>query len=100
MMQRHTRDAILALVSVDEAMTNDEREGIAKFLSGERRARIVPRKEAAKAIGCHPNSVDNLIKDGRLMAVRDLGGHVRGVTEESLDRYIEGRVEAPRKAVA
>lgn len=98
MFSRHTADAILALASVDGAVTERERRLLETLLSGHGAESIPDRclsfREAAGRIGRSPLTVKRLAKAGRLRAVRGTGQRAIGVTADSLEAFLDGRGEA------
>ncbi len=94
MFSRHTADAILALASVDGAVTERERRLLENVLSGNgaeaMTAGCLSFREAADRIGRSTLTVKRLAKAGRLAAVRGTGRRAIGVTAESLDALLRG----------
>lgn len=85
-----TKKAIIALVSVDETATKEEREFIARALAGDMRpiARVIKLGEAADRLGRTVRTVQNLIATGRLAGVKGAGKNLIGVTEASFEQYV------------
>ena len=88
MMTEQTKMAILALVEVDKQATEPEREAVRVALDGGRSAgRLLSYREVSKRLGCHRNTIRNLVKMGRLSAVTGSGDRKYKITEESLIQY-------------
>lgn len=52
--------------------------------------KIYNTKEAAKALGVHPNTLLSMIKAGTIEHYRTDGGHIR-ITEDAVEKYQEGK---------
>lgn len=87
MISDHTKMAIIALVNIDAAATEPERERVRLALTGARpRGRTIPLAEARRMLGLSANGLRKWIKAGRLEGVKGSGSRYYGVTEESLAR--------------
>ena len=85
MISDHIKTAILALINIDSAATDAERERVRLALIGTRpNGRTIPVGEAAKILRVHRNTIRNWINAGRIEAVRDITGHVRGISEAAI----------------
>lgn len=90
-MTEITRKAIIALISVDDTATKEERDRIARALAGDIRpvARVIKLSEAAERLGRSIRTVQNLISCGRLTGVKGPSGKLLlGVTEASFEKYL------------
>ena len=87
MISEPIRIAITALVDADASASDADRERVKIALGGMRPDGPTVRiEDAAKALGVHKNTVLNWARAGRLTAVRDAGGRIRGVTQGSVAR--------------
>ena len=95
MISPHIRDAIVALLAVDRAATDDEREAVARALAGkpvEDGPAVIAFKDVCSRLGRSRQTVYNLIARGLLTPVKGAGksGYCTGVTAASLDAYLRG----------
>lgn len=89
MIAEHTRKAILALIAVDEGVTDVERQAIAKVLSGiQGEPDVVTVKEVCARLGRSRQTVYKLLAAGLLKPVKSAGKYNSGITAQSLADYI------------
>ena len=89
-MKQCTRDAICALLAVDQEATDDERRMVADALAGRKISRPLEYNEVAKLIGCHRNTVRKLVERGTLKTTPSSSGRLR-ILAWSVEDYITGR---------
>ena len=88
MIQQHTKDAIAALLAVDKMATTEERNAVARVLSG--LPDVLSVAEVCKRLGKTRQTIRNLIVRGLLTPVKGAGhaGYNRGVTAKSVEDYL------------
>lgn len=97
-----TRNAVCALLASDSTITEKQKDAALSALDGREAAIITPytRKEAAKVLGCHPNSISNYADAG---IIRRISGPkaktCRGVgfCRADVDALARGEQTEPQK---
>lgn len=93
MIAEHTKAAVLAILAVDSGVTDSERVAIENVMSGRRihPGGIVTIRNAASRLGVHYNTVLKYVKAGRLNPIMGSGERAIGISEESFERFLEGK---------
>lgn len=87
-MKQSTKEAILALAVTDPEATKGEKDALTRILNGTAGNEIVKIKDAAKASGLHVNTIRNLVKRGRIKAVKGANGRTIGIAKQALDEFL------------
>lgn len=93
MISDHTRDAIVALLSIDKTATEAEKQRVAEALSETPDApAVVSYTTAGKRLGVTRQTIHNLVRRGKLKSVTGAGTHGRptGILVSSISQYLLG----------
>lgn len=90
MISQATKDAVLALLSVDPTITQEERFAVAQALHGDHGPDVVTVSDAMKRLGRSRQTIYNLVARGLLKGVKGAGksGCNTGITAASIEAYL------------